>query len=180
MRSADVVDEATLGSFMTEPSDRLIAAARRIDGSVLILGGSGKMGPELAGMMQRANAEVGTAHEVIVASTFSDARTQEQLESAGVRCIRGDLTSGEFLASLPDVALLHGSTRVHLPPSADSPSHHNLHRFRHSKCRHPIDDVDGDQRLPLLGLAVLGSEVISDNAFVSVHPVLGASLAVGA
>ena len=61
-----------------------------------------------------------------------------------------------------------------------SSSRHNLHLFRHPKCRHLIYDVDGDQRFCLLGLAVLGSETIPDDAFVSVHPVLGPSLLVGA
>ena len=102
MKPADVVDEATLTSFMIEPSNHLVEAAGRIEGPVLFLGGSGKMGPELAGMMQRASAEAGTGHEVIVASTFSDPKSKEALESTGVRCIRGDLTDHDFLASLPD------------------------------------------------------------------------------
>ena len=40
--------------------------------------------------------------------------------------------------------------------------------------------MDGDQRLCLLGLAMLSSETIPDNTFVSVHPILGVSLLVGA
>ncbi len=36
------------------------------------------------------------------------------------------------------------------------------------------------QGLSLLRLAVLGPETVADDAFVSVHPVLGTSLAVGA
>jgi len=67
----------------------------------------------------------------------------------------------------------------HLPPLVDPPSRHDLHRLRHPKCRHPIYDIDGDQRLLLLRLAMLGSESFPDNAFVSVHPILGLSLAMG-
>jgi hypothetical protein len=43
-----------------------------------------------------------------------------------------------------------------------------------------MDCIDGDQCLPLLGLAMLCSQMVPDDALVSVQPVLGASLSVSA
>ena len=40
-------------------------------------------------------------------------------------------------------------------------------------------DLDGNQRLCLLRLAMFGPKTITDYAFVSEHPVLGTSLLVG-
>jgi len=47
------------------------------------------------------------------------------------------------------VALLHGSHEVGFP-LGHWPSGHNLCGFRHAKCRHPIDNIDSNQRLCLL------------------------------
>ena len=102
MTLAEVHDDRSLQRFMTEPSPALIEAAARIDGPVLVLGGSGKMGPELAATLHRADRDAGVEREVVVASTFSDDATRAALEAGGIRCIRGDLTDPRFLDALPD------------------------------------------------------------------------------
>ncbi len=102
MTLAEVHDDRSLQRFMTEPSAALTEAAARIDGPVLVLGGSGKMGPELAATLRRADRAAGVEREVVVASTFSDDATRAELEAGGIRCIRGDLTDPGFLDALPD------------------------------------------------------------------------------
>ena len=101
MTLSEVHDDRSLHRFMTEPSPALIETAARIDGPVLILGGSGKMGPELAGTLRRADRAAGVERQVVVASTFSDGATRAALAADGVRCLRGDLTDPGFLAALP-------------------------------------------------------------------------------
>ena len=102
MTLAEIHDDRSLQRFMTEPSPALTAAAARIDGPVLVLGGSGKMGPELAVTLRRADREAGIDRDVVVASTFSDDAIRAALEADGVRCVRGDLTDPGFLDALPD------------------------------------------------------------------------------
>ena len=102
MTLAEVHDDSSLQRFMTEPSPSLIEAAARIDGPVLILGGSGKMGPELATTLRRADRMAGIERDVVVASTFSDDATRVALETDGVRCVRGDLTDPDSSARCPN------------------------------------------------------------------------------
>ena len=102
MTLAEVHDERSLASCMSEPSAALVAAAGRMAGRVLILGGSGKMGPELAAMLRRADQAAGVEREVVVASTFSSDTAREQLTRLGVRCLRADLTDPDQIAALPD------------------------------------------------------------------------------
>ncbi len=87
---------------MTEPSTALITAARRLTGRVLILGGSGKMGPELAEMLCRADEAAGVKREIVIASTFSSQATRNHLSQLNVRCIQTDLTDPEQIRALPD------------------------------------------------------------------------------
>lgn len=101
MTLAEVHDDRSLHRFMTEPSPALIETAARIDGPVIVLGGSGKMGPELAATLRRADRMAGIEREIVVASTFSDDATRAALAAGGVRCVRGDLTDPGFLGALP-------------------------------------------------------------------------------
>lgn len=87
---------------MTEPSPALVDAAGRLPGRVLILGGSGKMGPELAATLCRADEAAGVEREVVVASTFSSDAARRRLTGLGVSCLRADLTDPDQLRRLPD------------------------------------------------------------------------------
>jgi len=69
----------------------------------MVLGGGGKVGPELTETIVRADREAGTRRTVYVADLFPDPRGVEPLDELGCRVIKGDLTDRGFLASLPDV-----------------------------------------------------------------------------
>ncbi|HUI10847.1 MAG TPA: NAD-dependent epimerase/dehydratase family protein [Bacteroidota bacterium] len=88
---------------MSTPSSGVIDCMGRLKGGVLVLGGSGKMGPELTEMMVRADAAAGTRRDVTVASSFRNPAdgARERFEEIGVRVFKGDLTDPEFLESLP-------------------------------------------------------------------------------
>jgi nucleoside-diphosphate-sugar epimerase len=101
---AEVTNSKQLREFMSAPTDGVIDCVGKIKGDILILGGSGKMGPELTEMIVRADAIAGVRRKVSVASTFSNPseRTAELFAKLGVRVFKGELTNTEFLGGLPD------------------------------------------------------------------------------
>jgi len=100
----EVTNSRQLREFMSTPTDGVINCVRNVNGDILILGGSGKMGPELTEMIARADAIAGIKRTVSVASTFSNPRerTAELFTELGVRVLKGELTDADFLARLPD------------------------------------------------------------------------------
>ncbi len=104
MNIAEVTNSRQLREFMSAPTDGVIECVRKVKGDILVLGGSGKMGPELTEMIMRADAIAGIKRKVSVASTFSNPaeRTAELFSDLGVKVFKGELTDTGFLASLPD------------------------------------------------------------------------------
>ena len=88
---------------MSSPTDGVVDCVRIVKGDILILGGSGKMGPELTEMIVRADAIAGVRRTLSVASTFSNPKekTAELFEGLGVRVFKGELTDTAFLSRLP-------------------------------------------------------------------------------
>ncbi len=105
MRFSEIATDKQLWDFMTDPSDRLVESVSKLDGSIMLLGGSGKMGKELVGIIRKADKENGTQREIMVASTFSDPSGSDisLFEGMGVICFKGDLSNEAFLNALPDV-----------------------------------------------------------------------------
>ena len=103
---ADIHTSTQLREYMTAPTDGVVDCVGKIRGDIMILGGSGKMGPELTEMIMRADARAGVKRVVFVASSFSNPRekTAERFMELGVRVYKGELTSADFLDSLPDAA----------------------------------------------------------------------------
>ncbi len=104
MNIAEVTNSRQLREFMSTPTDGVIRCVRNVKGDILILGGSGKMGPELTEMIVRADAIAGIRRTISVASTFSNPgeRTAELFAEMGVKVFKGELTDTEFLGGLPD------------------------------------------------------------------------------
>ncbi|WP_251552214.1 NAD-dependent epimerase/dehydratase family protein [Neobacillus muris] len=94
---------AELEDFMTVPSKELIQDIQKLDGDIMILGVSGKMGPTLAKMTKRAVDQAGLPKKVIGVARFTDARLKEELESYGIETIQADLLEEEDLQNLPFV-----------------------------------------------------------------------------
>ncbi len=104
MNIAEVTNGTQLREFMSAPTDGVIDCVKKVKGDILILGGSGKMGPDLSEMIVRADAFAGIKRTISVASTFSNQteNTAELFSELGVRVFKGELTNTEFLSSLPD------------------------------------------------------------------------------
>ena len=103
MNITDIRDAKQLREFMTSPSKGVIESLKLLKGDILVLGGSGKMGPELTEMIVRADAASGTRRSVTVASTFSNPtdRAADLFAELGVRILKGELTDTAFLGRLP-------------------------------------------------------------------------------
>ena len=88
---------------MTTPSEGLVQSLAKLGtDDMMILGGSGKMGKELVGLVQNSDRSNGNSRSIMVASTFSNAEDQRDLEELGVTCHKGDLSDEKFLNSLPE------------------------------------------------------------------------------
>ncbi len=107
MKITDIKNTTDLWQFMTDPSESLVRSLKELDsGDMMILGGSGKMGKELVGLVQNADKKNGYRRNIMVASTFSNPADLSDLELLGVKCFKGDLGQESFLESLPDAPYL--------------------------------------------------------------------------
>ena len=99
---AAIRDVHHLEELLSEPSASAIDVLRRLDGDLVILGVSGKMGPTLARMARRALDAAGVSSRVIGVSRFSSPAQQAALEQHGIDTIRCDLLDEDAVARLPD------------------------------------------------------------------------------
>jgi nucleoside-diphosphate-sugar epimerase len=99
----EVTTASQLREFMSTPTEAAVSCMKKMQGDILILGGSGKMGPELTEMIVRADGIAGIRRRVSVASTFSNPKekTAERFFELGVHVLKGELTDPEFLKMLP-------------------------------------------------------------------------------
>ena len=98
MNIAEITNSRQLREFMGAPTVGVIDCVAKVKGDILILGGSGKMGPELTEMIVRADAIAGIQRTISVASTFSNPgeRTAELFAEIEVNVFKGELTDTEF------------------------------------------------------------------------------------
>lgn len=94
---------AELEDFMSAPSEELVKDIQQLDGDIMILGVSGKMGPTLAKLTKRAIDRAGLPKRVIGVARFSDESLVEELERSGIETIKADLLKEEDLQNLPNV-----------------------------------------------------------------------------
>ena len=95
--------ETQLESYLSEPTDEVIASIATLEGDILILGVGGKMGPTLAKQAKRAIDHAGVTKKVIGVSRFSTHGVREGLQEAGIETIAADLLSEDCLRNLPDI-----------------------------------------------------------------------------
>ena len=95
--------EIQLESYLSEPTDEVIASIAALDGDILILGVGGKMGPTLAKQAKRAIDLTGITKRVIGVSRFSTPGVRKGLHEAGIETIAADLLSEDCLKNLPDI-----------------------------------------------------------------------------
>ena len=91
-----------LEEALSRPSEADVAAMAALDGDLLILGVSGKMGPSLAALAKRASEQAGSGRRIIGAARFSSPGSRDAIEKLGVETAVCDLLDRESLARLPD------------------------------------------------------------------------------
>ena len=103
--------EAELEELLSRPLPADVAAMRALEGDLLILGVSGKMGPSLARLARRASDEAGTKRRIVGAARFSSREVRASLEQAGIETVTCDLLDRAAvlgLPSLPNVIYMAG------------------------------------------------------------------------
>jgi hypothetical protein len=106
---------------LSRPTPEVIEAMRQLEGDLLVLGASGKMGPTLARMAVRASEAAGVRRQVIGVARFSDSAQQAALESHGVVTIRADLLDRRQLAELPDAPNIVSMTGMKFGSTGQEP-----------------------------------------------------------
>ena len=107
MKFTDIKSTSDLWQFMTSPSPGLVQSMAHLGtDDMMILGGSGKMGKELVGLVQNADRLNRIKRNIMVASTFSRTADLDEMRGLGVTCYQGDLGDERFLGSLPDAPYL--------------------------------------------------------------------------
>lgn len=83
------------------PSDRLLQDISKLDGEVIILGASGKMGPDLALLVKQAFQLAGLNHRVSGVARFTDKSAATTLAEAGIDVLPIDLLDAAAVDKLP-------------------------------------------------------------------------------
>lgn len=102
MTSVSITSEEQLDDVLSTPSPSDIALMDRLEGDILVLGVSGKMGPSLARLAKRASG--GSERRVIGVARFSDPTVKDRLESWGIETHTADLLDRTAVDALPSAA----------------------------------------------------------------------------
>jgi len=98
--------ESELEERLSRPSDADVDALRQLDGDLLgdllIVGASGKMGPSLASLAQRAAEKAGVRRRVIAVARFREREARDRFEANGIETVACDLLEPGALEKLPD------------------------------------------------------------------------------
>lgn len=98
-----MIDLKQLEQELTQPSAALIADIKKIDGDIILLGISGKMGPSMGKLAVDAIKAAGLRKRVIGVSRFSNQKARTELVANGIETIACDLLNDEQLQALPEV-----------------------------------------------------------------------------
>lgn len=96
-----IKDEEQLNELISRPGTEVVEMFSRIDGDIIFLGVSGKIGPYLARMAKRACDEAGVKKRIVGVALFDSDDQKKSIESGGIETIHGDLLDTAFLKSLP-------------------------------------------------------------------------------
>ena len=97
-----ITTEAELEETLSRPSPEAVQELAKLQGDLVLLGVGGKMGPTLARMARRALDEAGKKNAVVGVARFSNPKSRESLEAAGVKTVACDLFNRADVMRLPD------------------------------------------------------------------------------
>jgi nucleoside-diphosphate-sugar epimerase len=96
-------NEEQLEELLSRPGAEVIEMFSRLDGDLIFLGVSGKIGQSLAHMAKRACDEAGSKKRIIGVSLYENNEQQKRIEKYGIETIHGDLLDTNFTNSLPSL-----------------------------------------------------------------------------
>jgi nucleoside-diphosphate-sugar epimerase len=98
-----IENEEQLNNLLSQPSADAIERFKHIDGDIMFLGVTGKIGPSLARMARRIGDENGSSRRIYGVSMFRSKEQQKEIEASGIETIQGNLLDGDFIKTLPKV-----------------------------------------------------------------------------
>jgi hypothetical protein len=96
-------NDAQLDELLSRPGPEVIKMFSQLDGDLIFLGVSGKIGPSLARMAKRACDEAGIKKRIIGVANFDNKEQQNRVGSYGIETIHGDLLDTKFTSTIPSV-----------------------------------------------------------------------------
>lgn len=96
-------DEQQLEEALAAPTPEVIALMSELEGDLIFLGVSGKIGISMARMARHACDLAGVQKRIIGVSRFSVPAQRDFLEASGIETIAGDLADQHFVQNLPTV-----------------------------------------------------------------------------
>src|SRR5215472_2800188 len=94
-----IADVAALDDLLCRPSQALIDDISKVDGDIMVLGVSGKMGPTLAGLAKAASPD----RRIIGVARFSEPGVEQWLKARGVETLHCDLLDEAAIRALPKI-----------------------------------------------------------------------------
>lgn len=98
-----IANEAELVELLSRPSPAVIDMMKSLDGDIMLLGISGKIGPELGLMAVRAIKEAGSNSKVFGVSRFSEKGAMDRFADMNIELIKCDLMEPDDINALPRV-----------------------------------------------------------------------------
>ncbi|WP_052161239.1 NAD(P)-dependent oxidoreductase [Hoeflea sp. BAL378] len=92
-------DVEALEERLSRPDADVIADLAGLDGDIMVLGATGKIGPTLTRMAKRA----APGKRVVAVARFSDPTLVERFEAQGIETIKADLLDRDAVAALPAI-----------------------------------------------------------------------------
>jgi nucleoside-diphosphate-sugar epimerase len=96
-------DVEHLEDLLSMPTEGVIQAMARIEGDLIVLGASGKMGPTLTRMARRASDAAGVRRRILGVARFASDDQAAQLAALDIEVVRCDLLDPVQLDRLPEV-----------------------------------------------------------------------------
>jgi len=102
MTQSSIATEAELDEALSRPTEADVEAMRTLQGDLLLIGASGKMGPTMAALARRAAEQAGVQRRILAAARFTDPASRHALEAAGAETVVCDLLDRASIEALPD------------------------------------------------------------------------------